>query len=122
MNSQYYMFSLCLSLTSTVTGGLALCYLTVHSSYSIWTADTQTIQVFSNCVNCALCKIYPTTASPYRSSTTLSQRANLWRNACMYVCMYVCMSLQHCLCFHTLAKLVTPHRKLHSMLQSQSCC
>jgi len=29
MNSQYYMLSFCVSLTSTVTGGLALCYLTV---------------------------------------------------------------------------------------------
>jgi len=36
--------------------------------------------------------------------------------------MRVCMSLQHLLCFHTLAKLVTPHMKRHSMLQSLSCC
>jgi len=26
-----------------VTGKLALCYLTLYSSYSIWTADTQAI-------------------------------------------------------------------------------
>jgi hypothetical protein len=42
INSQYYTFSFCLR--STVTGELALCYLTVYSSYSIWTADTQAIQ------------------------------------------------------------------------------
>jgi len=27
-----------------VTGELALCYLTLYSSYSIWTTDTQAIQ------------------------------------------------------------------------------
>ena len=43
MNSQYYMLSLCFSLRSTATGELALCYLTVYSSYSIWTADTQAV-------------------------------------------------------------------------------
>ena len=37
-------------------------------------------------------------------------------------CIYVCMSLQHWLCFHTLAKLVTPHMKFHSMLHALSCC
>jgi len=44
MNSQYYMLSFCFSLTSTVTRGLALCHLTVYSSYSIWTAVTQATQ------------------------------------------------------------------------------
>ena len=44
INSQYYMFSFCFCLRSTVTGELALCYLTVYSSYSIWTTDTQAIQ------------------------------------------------------------------------------
>ena len=38
------MFSFCFSFRSTVTGELAFCYLTVYSSYSIWTADTQEIQ------------------------------------------------------------------------------
>ena len=42
--SQYYVFSVCVSLRSTVRGELALCHLTVYSSYSIWTADTQAIQ------------------------------------------------------------------------------
>jgi hypothetical protein len=44
MNSQYYMLSFCFSLRSTVTGKLALRYLTLYSSYSIWTADAQTIK------------------------------------------------------------------------------
>ena len=38
------MFSFCFSSRSTVTAELALCYLTLYSSYSIWTADTQAIQ------------------------------------------------------------------------------
>ena len=38
------MFSFCFSLRSTVTGELALCCLTLYSSYSIWTTDTQAIQ------------------------------------------------------------------------------
>ena len=37
------MLSFCFSVRSTATGELALCYLTVYSSYSIWTADTQAI-------------------------------------------------------------------------------
>ena len=37
------MLSFCFSLSSTVTVEPALCYLTVYSSYSIWTADTQAI-------------------------------------------------------------------------------
>ena len=37
------MLSICFSLRSTATGELALRYLTVYSSYSIWTADTQAI-------------------------------------------------------------------------------
>ena len=41
--------------------------------------------MFSHCVNCVLYKIYPTTVSPYSSSTTLNHRANLCRNACIYV-------------------------------------
>ena len=44
MNSQYYVLSFCFPLTSTVTGGPALCYLTVYSSYSVRTADTQAIK------------------------------------------------------------------------------
>ena len=44
MNSEYCVLSFRFSLRSTVTGGLAVCYLTVYSSYSIWTADTQAIQ------------------------------------------------------------------------------
>jgi len=44
MNSQYYMFRSCFSLRSTVTGELALCYVTLHSSYSIWTTDTQAMK------------------------------------------------------------------------------
>ena len=44
MNSQYYVLSVCVSSTSTVTGELALCHLTVYSSYSIGTADRQAIQ------------------------------------------------------------------------------
>jgi hypothetical protein len=43
MNSQYYMLSFCFSLPSAATDELALCYLTVYSSYSIWTTDTQAI-------------------------------------------------------------------------------
>jgi len=43
MNNQYYMLSFLFSVRSTATGELALCYLTVYSSYSIWTADTQAI-------------------------------------------------------------------------------
>jgi len=44
VNSQYYILSFCFSLRSTTaTGELALCYLTVYSSYSIWTADTQAV-------------------------------------------------------------------------------
>jgi len=39
----------------------------------------------SHCVNWVLYKIYPTTVSTYSSSTMLNQRANLWRNACIYV-------------------------------------
>ena len=38
------MLRFCFSLRSTVTGELALCYLTVYSSYSIWTADTQAVK------------------------------------------------------------------------------
>ena len=38
------MLSFCFSLTSTVTGGMALCHLTVYSPYSIQTADTQAIK------------------------------------------------------------------------------
>ena len=38
------MFSFCFPLISTVTGELALCHITVYSSYSIGTADTQAIQ------------------------------------------------------------------------------
>jgi len=38
------MLSSCFSLTSTARGELALCYLTVYSSYSIWTADTQAVK------------------------------------------------------------------------------
>ena len=38
------MFSFCFSFRSTVTGELAHCYLTLYSSYSIWTTDTQAIQ------------------------------------------------------------------------------
>ena len=38
------MLSFCFSLTSTVTGGLALCYLTLYSSYSTWKTDTQAIK------------------------------------------------------------------------------
>jgi len=37
------MLSFCFSVRSTATGERALCYLTVYSSYSIWTADTQAI-------------------------------------------------------------------------------
>jgi len=37
------MLSFCFSLRSIATGELALCHLTVYSSYSIWTADTQAI-------------------------------------------------------------------------------
>jgi hypothetical protein len=44
MNSQYYILSFSFSLRSTVTGELALCYLTLYSSHSIWTADTQAIK------------------------------------------------------------------------------
>jgi hypothetical protein len=38
------MLRFCFSLRSTATGELALCYLTVCSSYSTWTADTQAIK------------------------------------------------------------------------------
>ena len=38
------MFRFCFSLRSTVTGELALRYLTSYSSYSIWTADTQALK------------------------------------------------------------------------------
>ena len=38
------MLSFCFSLRSTATGELALCYLTVYSSYSIWTADTLAVK------------------------------------------------------------------------------
>ena len=38
------MLSFCFSLRSTATGELALCYLTVYSSYSIWTADTKAVK------------------------------------------------------------------------------
>jgi len=69
----------------------------------------------NHCVNCVLYKIYPTTVSTYSSFTTLYQRTTSAE-------MHVCMSLQHWLCFHTLAKLVTPHMKLHSMLHALSCC
>jgi len=37
------MLSFCFSLRSTATGELALCYLTVYSSYSIWTAYRQAV-------------------------------------------------------------------------------
>ena len=37
------MLSFCFSVRSTATGERALCYLTVYSSYSIWTADTKAI-------------------------------------------------------------------------------
>jgi len=38
------MLSFCFSLRSTVTGELAFCYLTLYSSYSIWTTDIQAIK------------------------------------------------------------------------------
>ena len=71
--------------------------------------------VFRHCVNCVLYKVYPTTVSPYSSSTMLYHRANLWRNACMYVITTLVMLQQN-------TKLVTPHMKLHSILQTVSCC
>jgi hypothetical protein len=40
-----------------------------------------------------LYKIYPATVWPYSSSTRLNQRANLWRNACMYVITTLVMLL-----------------------------
>jgi len=41
--------------------------------------------VFSHCVNCVLYKIYLAIVSPYSPSTPLNQRANHWRNVCIYL-------------------------------------
>ena len=38
------MLSFCFSLRSIATGEMALCYVTVYISYSIWTADTQAVK------------------------------------------------------------------------------
>ena len=104
------MLSFCFSLRSTVTGELALCHLTVYSSYSIWTAETQAIQA----VPLKLHKTPINTVHNMESLVVMRSKlhSTLQPLSCCYYTQYACQPdhKKHIIRYLSLTTIKTSHR------------